>query len=188
MTKTIGLICGSLRKNSYNRVIAQSLIDFDNAAQFRWVEIDSLPFFNEDLEIARAPDSVTSFRADIRDVDGVIIVSPEYNSGIPGVLKNALDWASRPRTSSVLNRKPVGLIGATPGGFGTSFGQMQMREVLEAMQVNVLPFQKMLISQVHEKIDSAQHILTDEQTKRYLQRYLQQFIHWIDHAPVPVPD
>ncbi len=75
-----------------------------------------------------------------------------------------------------------------PGGFGTSFGQMQTREVLEAMQVNVLPFQKMLISQVHEKIDSAQHILTDEQTKRYLQRYLQQFIHWIDHAPVPIPD
>lgn len=97
MTKTIGLICGSLRKNSYNRAIAQSLIDFDNAAQFRWVEIDSLPFFNEDLEIAGAPDSVTSFRADIQDVDGVIIVSPEYNSGIPGVLKNALDWASRPR-------------------------------------------------------------------------------------------
>ncbi len=81
MTKTIGLICGSLRKNSYNRAIAQSLIDFDNAAQFRWVEIDSLPFFNEDLEIAGAPDSVTSFRADIQDVDGVIIVSPEYNSG-----------------------------------------------------------------------------------------------------------
>lgn len=91
MTKTIGLICGSLRKNSYNRAIAQSLFDFDNAAQFRWVEIDNLPFFNEDLEIAGAPDSVTSFRADIQDVDGVIIVSPEYNSGIPGVLKNALD-------------------------------------------------------------------------------------------------
>ncbi|GJI63219.1 hypothetical protein BVSY1_23750 [Bacillus velezensis] len=90
MTKTIGLICGSLRKNSYNRVIAQSLIDFDNSAQFRWVEIDSLPFFNEDLEIAGAPDSVTSFRADIRDVDGVIIVSPEYNSGIPGGIKKCI--------------------------------------------------------------------------------------------------
>ncbi|QQD81236.1 NAD(P)H-dependent oxidoreductase [Bacillus siamensis] len=188
MTKTIGLICGSLRKNSYNRAIAQSLIDLDHSAQFRWIEIDRLPFFNEDLEMAGAPESVTSFRADIQDVDGVIIVSPEYNSGMPGVLKNALDWASRPRTSSVFNRKPVGLIGATPGGFGTAFAQMQTREVLEAMQVNVLPFQKMLISQVHEKIDSTQKILTDEQTNRYLQRYLQQFIHWIDHAPVPVLD
>ncbi|MES5261201.1 NADPH-dependent FMN reductase [Priestia megaterium] len=188
MTKTIGLICGSLRKNSYNQAIAQSLINLDNSAQFRWIEIDNLPFFNEDLEIAGAPESVISFRNDIQDVDGVMIVSPEYNSGIPGVLKNALDWASRPRTSSVLNRKPVSLIGATPGGFGTAFAQIQIREVLEAMQVNVLPFQKMLISQVHEKIDSDQKILTDEQTKRYLQRYLQQFIHWIDHAPVPVLD
>ncbi len=114
MTKTIGLICGSLRKNSYNRAIAQSLIDLDHSAQFRWIEIDRLPFFNEDLEMAGAPESVTSFRADIQDVDGVIIVSPEYNSGMPGVLKNALDWASRPRTSSVFNRKPVGLIGSTP--------------------------------------------------------------------------
>lgn len=99
-----------------------------------------------------------------------------------------MDWASRPRTSSVLNRKPVGLIGATPGGFGTAFAQMQTREVLEAMQVNVLPFQKMLISQVHEKVDAQQKVLTDESTKRYLQRYLQQFIHWIDQAPVPVLD
>src|SRR6478735_1237801 len=171
MTKTIGLICGSLRKNSYNRMIAESLTTLDDSAQYRWIEISSLPFFNEDL-----------------DVDGVIIVSPEYNSGIPGVLKNALDWASRPRTSSVLNRKPVGLIGATPGGFGTAFAQIQIREVLEAMQVNVLPFQKMLISQVHEKVDSQQKVLTDESTKRYLQRYLQQFIHWIDQAPVPVLD
>lgn len=188
MTKTIGLICGSLRKNSYNRMIAESLTTLDDSAQYRWIEISSLPFFNEDLEADGSPESVASFRAAIQDVDGVIIVSPEYNSGITGVLKNALDWASRPRTSSVLNRKPVGLIGATPGGFGTAFAQMQTREILEAMQVHVLPFQKMLISQVHEKVDAQQKVLTDESTKRYLQRYLQQFIHWIDQAPVPVLD
>ncbi|MED3998350.1 NADPH-dependent FMN reductase [Priestia aryabhattai] len=175
MTKTIGLICGSLRKNSYNRMIAESLTTLDDSAQYRWIEISSLPFFNEDLEVDGSPESVASFRAAIQDVDGVIIVSPEYNSGITGVLKNALDWASRPRTSSVLNRKPVGLIGATPGGFGTAFAQKQTREVLEAMQV-------------HEKVDAQQKILTDESTKRYLQRYLQQFIHWIDQAPVPVLD
>jgi chromate reductase len=102
---------------------------------------------------------------------------------MPGVLKNALDWASRPRESAVLTKKPVGLIGATPGGMGTAFAQMQIRQVLEAMQVHVLPFQKMLISQVHKKIDSDRKVLTDDQTKRYLERYLQQFIHWIDHTP-----
>jgi chromate reductase len=182
MTKTIGLICGSLRKNSYNRIIAQSLTELDDSHQFCWIEIKDLPLFNEDLEI-NVPETVTSFKSAIKDVDGIIIVSPEYNSGIPGVLKNALDWASRPRESAVLSRKPVGLIGATPGGLGTAFAQLQIKQVLEAMQVHVLPFQKMLISQVHKKIDSNQKVLTDEQTKRYLQQYLHQFIHWIDHTP-----
>ncbi|WHY69776.1 NADPH-dependent FMN reductase [Neobacillus sp. SuZ13] len=179
MTKTIGLICGSLRKNSYNRIIAQSLTEMDDSLQFRWIEINDLPLFNEDLEIS-VPETVTSFKSAIQDVDGIIIISPEYNSGIPGVLKNALDWASRPRESAVLSRKPVGLIGATPGGLGTAFAQLQIRQVLEAMQVHVLPFQKVLISQVHKKIDSEQKVLTDEQTKRYLQQYLHQFIQWIN--------
>ncbi|ASS95466.1 NADPH-dependent FMN reductase [Peribacillus simplex] len=184
MTRTIGLICGSLRENSYNRIIAQSLTDMVDSYQFRWIEINDLPLFNEDLEISGVPETVTSFKSAIQDVDGIIIVSPEYNSGIPGVLKNGLDWASRPRESAVLAKKPVGLIGATPGGMGTAFAQMQIRQILEAMQVHVLPFQKMLISQVHKKIDSDRKVLTDDQTKRYLERYLQQFIHWIDNTPV----
>ena len=105
MTRTIGLICGSLRKNSYNRIIAQSLTDMVDSHQFRWIEINDLPLFNEDLEISGGPETVTSFKSAIQDVDGIIIVSPEYNSGIPGVLKNALDWASRPRESAVLSQK-----------------------------------------------------------------------------------
>ncbi|MES1039791.1 NADPH-dependent FMN reductase [Peribacillus simplex] len=184
MTRTIGLICGSLRENSYNRIIAQSLTDMVDSYQFRWIEINDLPLFNEDLEISGVPETVASFKSAIQDVDGIIIVSPEYNSGMPGVLKNGLDWASRPRESAVLTKKPVCLIGATPGGMGTAFAQMQIRQVLEAMQVHVLPFQKMLISQVHKKIDSDRKVLTDDQTKRYLERYLQQFIHWIDHTPI----
>jgi chromate reductase len=184
MTKTIGLICGSLRKNSFNRIIAQSLTNIDDSAQFRWIEIKDLPLFNEDLEVGGDPEPVTLFKSAIQDVDGIIIVSPEYNSGISGALKNALDWASRPPKSSVLHKKPVGLIGATPGGLGTAFSQMQTRQILEAMKVHVLPFQKVLISQVHEKVDSEQKVLTDEKTKRYLQRYLEQFIYWIDHTPI----
>ncbi|QED47981.1 NADPH-dependent FMN reductase [Cytobacillus dafuensis] len=184
MTKSIGLICGSLRKDSYNRIIAQALIDMDDSIKFRWIELKDLPLFNEDLEVDGDPESVTLFKSSVEEVDGIIIVSPEYNSGIPGVLKNALDWASRPTKSSVLHRKPVGVLGATPGGLGTASSQMQIRQILEAMQVHVLPFQKVLISQVHQKIDSDQKVLTDEKTQRYLQRYLQQFIHWIDHTPV----
>ncbi|MDQ0858811.1 NADPH-dependent FMN reductase [Bacillus sp. V2I10] len=183
MTKTIGLICGSLRKSSYNRIIAQSLVDMEDSTEFRWIEIKDLPLFDEDLEVGGGPETVVSFKKAIQEVNGIIIVSPEYNSGIPGVLKNALDWASRPPKTSVLHRKPVGVIGATPGGLGTAFSQMQIRQTLEAIQAQVLPFQKVLISQVHEKIDSDQKVLTDDKTKRYLQNYLQQFLLWIDHTP-----
>ncbi|MFS0892365.1 NADPH-dependent FMN reductase [Peribacillus frigoritolerans] len=184
MNKTIGLICGSLRKESYNRIIAEALPELDDSIEFRWIELKDLPLFNEDLEVGGDPETITTFKISIQEVDGIIIVSPEYNSGIPGVLKNALDWASRPPKSSVLHRKPVGVIGATPGGLGTAFAQMQIRQTLEAVQAHVLPFQKILISQVLEKIDSDHKMLTDEKTKRYLQRYLQQFIHWIDHLPI----
>lgn len=179
MTKKIGLICGSLRKDSFNRIIAQALTTMDDSIEFHWIELKELPLFNEDLEVGSDPTSVTLFKSAIDEVDGIIIVSPEYNSGIPGVLKNALDWASRPPKSSVLHRKPVGVIGATPGGLGTAFSQMQIRQTLEAIQAYVLPFQKVLISQVHEKIDSDKKVLTDEKTKRYLQRYLEQFQQWM---------
>ncbi|RBP91447.1 chromate reductase [Cytobacillus firmus] len=181
MTQTIGLICGSLRKGSYNRIIAQALTTMDDSIEFRWIELNDLPLFNEDLEAGGDPKSVSLFKSSIEEVDGLIIVSPEYNSGIPGVLKNALDWASRPSKSSVLHRKPVGVIGATPGGLGTAFSQMQIRQTLETIQAHVLPFQKVLISQVHEKIDTDQKVLADEKTKRYLQVYLQQFRLWISN-------
>nr|WP_277714846.1 NADPH-dependent FMN reductase [Bacillus atrophaeus] len=95
--------------------MAQSWMDMDDSIQFRWIEINELPLFNEDLEKGGTPETVTSFKSSIQGVDGIIIVCPEYNSGIPGVLKNPLDWASRPRESSVMSRKPVGLIGATRG-------------------------------------------------------------------------
>lgn len=184
MNKKIGLICGSLRKNSYNRIIANSLIDMDNSVEFRWIEIKDLPLFNEDLENGGDPEIIISFKSAIQEVDSIIIVSPEYNSGIPGVLKNALDWASRPAKSSVFKNKPIGLIGATPGGLGTAYSQLQTRQILEAMQVYVLPFQKVLISKVHEKIDLNQNVLIDEKTKGYLQRYLQKLIRWMDHTPI----
>ncbi|UOY92356.1 NAD(P)H-dependent oxidoreductase [Ectobacillus sp. JY-23] len=179
MTKHMGVICGSLRKNSYNRTIGEAVIEMDDSAAFHWIEIQDLPLFNEDLE-ADLPEAVTAFTNALRAVDGVIILTPEYNSGMPGALKNALDWASRPPRASVMNQKPVGIIGATPGGFGTAFAQMQLRQVLEAMQARVFPLQKVYISQVHEKVDIHERELKDEKTKQYLQQYVKSFANWLD--------
>ncbi|WP_028596497.1 NADPH-dependent FMN reductase [Paenibacillus assamensis] len=181
MSKKIGLICGSLRKNSYNRMIANTIADLNLSATFHCIELGNLPLYNEDLEAGELPASVVAFNKGILDADGIVIVTPEYNSGIPGVLKNALDWASRPPRSGALQGKPVGIVGATPGGLGTALAQVQLRHTIEAMQVPCLPFQKVRVSQVHEKVNAELNIVSDERTKQNIQSYMEHFIKWIEH-------
>jgi chromate reductase len=183
MTKKVGLMVGSLRSGSYNKIIASALTELDDSVEYQWISIAELPLYNDDLDQGEVIEAVKKYRAAIEQVDGIIIVSPEYNSGIPGVLKNALDWASTPPMTAALRRKPVGVVGATTGPKGTILSQQQIRQTLEAIQAYVLPFHKMYISQVKDKIDTERGILTDETTRKYLQRYLQHFIRWIDQVP-----
>ncbi|WP_240545906.1 NADPH-dependent FMN reductase [Paenibacillus artemisiicola] len=181
-TKTVGLIVGSLREHSFNRIIAAAIPELDTSLAFEWIPLADLPLYNEDVDHGDGPEPVRRFREAINRVDGVIIVSPEYNSGIPGVLKNALDWASTPAKTAALRGKPVGLVGATPGVKGTILSQQQIRQTLEAIQARVLPFHKMYVSQVGDKVDAERRTLTDDTTRKYLKRYVQQFILWIDQA------
>ena len=162
MQKKIGIIIGSLRQHSYNRMVANTLIQHDQATDYEIIEIGGLPFFNQDLE-NDLPQAVVEFREKITEKDGIIFITPEYNSGISGVLKNALDWGSRPPRQAVLTNMPAGVIGATPGGMGTAFSQLQLRQILEAMRVHVVPFQKLLISKVSELVDPAAEIIADEE-------------------------
>ncbi len=182
MTKQIGVIVGSLREKSFNRMIAGTIPELEQTAQYTPISIAELPLYNGDLDRGDGPEAVQAFRRAIAESDGVLIVSPEYNSGIPGVLKNALDWASTPTRTAVLRKKPVGVIGATPGVKGTILSQQQIRQTLDTIQSEVLPFQKMYISQVMDKVDSEQGKLTDEATRTYLQRYVVQFLAWIDQV------
>ncbi|MDF2959663.1 MAG: NADPH-dependent reductase [Paenibacillus sp.] len=182
MMRKIGLLVGSLRENSFNRMIAATIPDLEDSVEYEHISIAELPLYNEDLDRGDGPESVRRFREAIQRVDGILIISPEYNSGIPGVLKNALDWGSTPTKTSVLRRKPAGLIGATPGVKGTILSQQQIKQTLEATQAYVLPFQKLYISQVMDKVDAERRKLTDETTRKYLQRYVQSFIQWIDQT------
>ncbi|MZQ83037.1 NAD(P)H-dependent oxidoreductase [Paenibacillus sp. 5J-6] len=182
MSKRIGIIVGSLRENSFNQMIANTIPELVDTAEYEYVSIANLPLYNADLDHGDGPDSVRHYREVIQKTDGIIIVSPEYNSGIPGVLKNALDWASTPTKTAVLIHKPAGVIGATPGAKGTILSQQQIRQTLDATLSHVMPAQKMYISQVMDKIDSNTRKLTDETTRKYLQRYVQQFMQWIDQV------
>ncbi len=163
-------------------MIANTIPELVDSAKYEYISIGNLPLYNADLDRGEELDAVVHFREAIQRSDGIIIVSPEYNSGIPGVLKNALDWASTPTKTSVLIHKPVGVVGATPGAKGTILSQQQIRQTLDATQCYVLPSQKMYISQVMDKIDSDSRKLTDETTRKYLHRYIQSFIQWIDQV------
>ncbi|MFC3803260.1 NADPH-dependent FMN reductase [Cohnella sp. GCM10012308] len=182
--KKIGIIVGSLREQSYNRMIAATVpeLGLEEEAAYEYISIADLPLYNADLDTGDGPEAVRLYREAIRGADGLLIVSPEYNSGIPGVLKNALDWASTPTRTAALIHKPVGIVGATPGPKGTILSQQQIRQTLEATQAWVLPFQKMYISQAMDKVDAERGRLTDETTLKYLKRYVQTLLGWIDQS------
>ncbi|MCU6792500.1 NAD(P)H-dependent oxidoreductase [Paenibacillus sp. WQ 127069] len=182
MSKRIGIIVGSLRESSFNQMIANSIPELVDSAEYEFISIANLPLYNADLDHEEGPDPVKHYREAIQKTDGILIVSPEYNSGIPGVLKNALDWASTPTKTAVLIHKPAGVIGATPGAKGTILSQQQIRQTLDATQSYVMPAQKMYISQVTDKIDSNTRKLTDDTTRKYLQRYVQSFLQWINQV------
>jgi chromate reductase len=182
MSKRIGIIVGSLRESSFNQMIANSIPELVDSAEYEYISIANLPLYNADLDHEEGPDPVKHYREAIQKTDGILIVSPEYNSGIPGVLKNALDWASTPTKTAVLIHKPAGVIGATPGAKGTILSQQQIRQTLDATLSYVMPAQKMYISQIMDKIDSNTRKLTDDTTRKYLQRYVQSFLQWINQV------
>jgi len=113
-----------------------------------------VPLYNADAEAAGDPDGVKAFKDAIRSADAVLMVTPEYNHGVPGVMKNAIDWASRPPQGSVLDRKPVGIIGASPGITGSARGQSQLRQAFEFTNSYAMPQPELLVFRAHEKFDA----------------------------------
>jgi len=134
-------IPGSLRKASFNRMlIAAAKHVTPPGSEFDILSIDDVPLFNEDEERALgSPAAVTRLRAQIRAADGIVISTPEYNGGVPGVLKNALDWLSRPveGEGSVFSGKPVAMMGATPGGLGTALSQVAWLPTLRNLRLQL---------------------------------------------------
>lgn len=177
---TITAICGSLRAGSFNRKVLKAM---EELAPKHWeidhADLSAIPLYNTDIESQGDPQSVVDFKETIRKADGVLIVTPEYNMGIPGVLKNALDWASRPTKSSVLIQKPFAIAGATPGSGGTAQSQAQVRQTLLAMNAYTMPGPKILIGSIHEKLNETTGELDDESTLRHLQSFLAGFEQWI---------
>jgi len=145
-------LCGSLRRGSYSAAILQSLRNELVAGAGLEIADIRLPLYNQDEDGATPDVAVQTLRRTIADADGLIIVTPEYNHGVPGLLKNALDWASRPGNKSVLQNKPVLVISNSPGFTGGVRAQAQLNETLLAVSAVILPGRQIVISNVAEKI------------------------------------
>lgn len=140
MTKKIGFFIGSLREDSYNKKVAEAFASLlPDGYESVFVKMDDLPFYNEDLETPEnVPEAWTRFRNEVKDLDGVIFVSPEYNRSIPAVLKNALDVGSRPYGQSVWDTKPGLVVTASPGGIGGFGANHIIRQSLVFLNVPTL--------------------------------------------------
>ena len=133
-------IAGSLRRDSYNRRLLESAARAspEDVAFDRWSGIADLPAYNEDLDGPNPPPAAVGLRTAIQTADALLFATPEYNSSVPGALKNLLDWASRPYATNVLRQKPVAVVGASAGLFGAVWAQAELRQVLRACGARVL--------------------------------------------------
>ncbi len=133
-------LAGSLRQGSYNRGLLRAAEELaPEWVEVQFFDIGTLPFFNEDLEAAEDPEAVRRFKEAIRNANAVLIATPEYNGAVPGVLANAIDWASRPPGRSVLRNKPVAVMGAVLGTSGSANAQAALRGVLSRIGAVVVP-------------------------------------------------
>jgi chromate reductase len=172
-------LCGSLRAASYNGWLLRAAVG--SAPPGLAITIHGLagiPVYDADVAADRDPAPVAALRGAIASTSAVLIASPEYNYGIPGGLKNAIDWVSRPAGRSPLHRKPVAIMGASTGPSGTMRMQVQLRSTLQSLDMYAMPKPEMVVTRCEEKFDHDGR-LTDPSTREHLDAFLAAFAQWI---------
>ncbi len=170
-------IAGSLRRQSYNRAALRAAAELAPAgATVEIFELDGLPGFSEDDE-QTPPAQVTELKRRIREADAVLFVTPEYNYSIPGVLKNAIDWASRPYGDSAWAGKPAAIMGASVGALGTARAQYHLRQMMVFLNMFPVNQPEVMIGHAANRFD-AEGKLTDEATKEFIRQLLQNLVEW----------
>jgi chromate reductase, NAD(P)H dehydrogenase (quinone) len=177
----IAVVVGSLRKDSFNRKLATALAKLAPAEfSFKQVKIDDLPLYNQDDD-ARPAETVKRLKAEITAARGLLFVTPEYNRSIPGVLKNAIDHASRPYGQSVWGGKPAGVIGVSVGAIGTAMAQQHLRNMLAYLDVPTLGQPEAFIQAKEGLFDASGDIGPD--SRKFLQGWMDRYVAWVrQHA------
>jgi chromate reductase, NAD(P)H dehydrogenase (quinone) len=170
-------IAGSLRKLSFNRGALNAAAELaPEGATIEIFELDGIPGLNQDDE-RNPPEKVAVFKRKIREADAVLFVTPEYNYSIPGVLKNAIDWASRPYGDNSFDGKPAAIMGASIGSIATARAQYDLRKMMVFLNMFPVNQPEVMIGNAGEKFDDEGN-LTDEETKKYIGKLLQNLVIW----------
>ncbi|RLL44909.1 NAD(P)H-dependent oxidoreductase [Oceanobacillus piezotolerans] len=174
---------GSNRSDSYNMQLATFMQKrYAQKVEIEILPINKLPFYNQDDEL-NPPEIVKEIRNKIKESDGILFVTPEYNASIPGVLKNAIDWFSR--VEKVMVNKPAMIVGASMGALGTVKAQLQLRQILNSQGVSTLtlPGNEVYVGSVHEKIDENGNLI-DESTIQFIDTVVDNFMNWIEKVVI----
>ena len=176
----IAIIVGSLRKDSMNRKVGRSICSFSSdKLDCNVIEIRNLPLYDQDSD-ANPPEEYVRFREQIAAVDGVLFVTPEYNRGVPGVLKNAIDIGSRPYGQSVWDKKPAAIVSASPGGIGGFGASHQLRQACVFLNMPVMQQPEAYLGNVTDDSFDGDGCLKEGRLKDIVQNLATAFADWVD--------
>ncbi len=170
-------IAGSFRQKSYNRGALRAAVEIvPETATIEIFDLLGIPIFNQDDE-QNPPEIVTEFKRKIGESDAILFVTPEYNHSVPGGLKNAIDWASRPHGDSAWEGKPAAIMGASLGAVGSARSQNHLRQICATLNIYTVNQPEVLIGNAHTRFDEDGN-LTDETTKKFIRQLLENLISW----------
>ncbi len=169
---------GSLRKASFNRALLRAALNLlPENTKLEIFDLESFPSFNQDVLNVEVPQIVKDFKAKIRAADAILIVTPEYNYSVPGVLKNAIDWASRPPNDNSFAGKPVAVMSASIGMLGGARAQYHLRQSFVYLDMHPINKPEVIVTYAPQKFDEKGN-LTDETTKKLIRELLESLIKW----------
>ena len=168
---------GSLRKGSYNKALLRAAAELlPDEARLEIFDLEGIPLFNQELE-SHMPEKVKEFKDRLRAADAVLIATPEHNYSVPGVLKNAIDWASRPYGDNSFEGKPAALMSASTGMLGGARAQYHLRQILVFLDMRPINRPEVFVTFAAQKIDE-QGNLTDETTRKIIKQLLETLVVW----------
>jgi chromate reductase len=184
MAKKVGVVVGSLRKGSFSRQVAKALTGLaPDALSFEFIDIGEVSHYNQDLDTDNPPAAWQKLRGAVRGCDAILFVTPEYNRGLPGVLKNAIDIASRPYGNSAWDKKPCAVVSVSPGAMGAFGANHQLRQSLVFLNMPAMPQPEAYVGNAGKLVDEQGKITVDA-TREFLTKFMAAFATWVErHTP-----